>query len=605
MDYGFVSAVRGAIQENRPMIDAWQKITFDRRSALMIGAMGALTSVLVLQMLNLQLLNRRKYRDLSKNNAYRVKIEIPRRGVIFDKNGEELARDEQVYRLYVIPKEMDSFGNGVNFLAERLNLSDKNLARIWKVRAKQRDFQPILILGRLNWKKMAELSALNISGVHIEQGYARRYPGGGLAAHALGYLAEPKDSVAPFFKTGKSGLERIYDSLLLGKTGRAILIANAEGKIIGDDPDQGYPATPGLPLETTIVREVQEKLESELGKLTSGCGIAMNIETGDIHAIASLPSFNADLFGNEDGDDYIEELRKNPMNPFLNKVLDGLYPPGSVFKIVVALAGLESGAIKPTDKVRCSGEWRLGNHIYHCWEKRGHGTVDLFGALKHSCDIYFYQMSLKIGIDAIASMARKLGLGQKAFGNYGESEMAGVVPGREWKETNVGVPWVQGDTVITAIGQGFVLANCMQLAVMLGAAVTNYKVRPRLTFDKNIHREFMNLNPQNIADVAKGLAQVLEPGGTASGSFLNVRGMKMGGKTGTSQVRRISMEERAAGVRKDADLPWELRNHGLFAGFAPLENPRFAVAVIAEHAGGSSMVARAASAIMKELLNKG
>jgi penicillin-binding protein 2 len=585
------------------MIDSYQKLVFDRRAAILIGGVGALTSLLVLQMLNLQVFNGGRYKKLSKNNIYRVKVEIPRRGAIYSSDGAELARDEQVYRLYVIPKDTGGFEKTIDFLTKSLGLNEKSLGRIWRVRKRQRDFQPILIREKLNWQKMAELSALNMPGVHIEQGYTRRYPNFGLAAHAIGYLAEPKDSLIPFFKTGKSGLERMYDADLIGKTGRTVNVSNAEGKIIGTDASQGIPAAGGRSLQTTLNKSVQEKLESELKKLQSGCGIAMDAESGDILAIASLPSFNADLFGDENGEEYIEELSRSRHKPFMNKALDGLYPPGSVFKIVVALAGLESGAIKPTDKIRCAGEWKYGDHLYHCWEKHGHGVMDLFGAIKHSCDIYFYQMSLKIGIDAITAMARKLGLGSKSFDNYDESERVGVVPSREWKETNIGVQWVHGDTVITAIGQGFVLANCVQLAVMLGAAVTNYKVKPRLTHDKKVSREYVGLQAQSISEVMRGLEGVLERGGTAQGSAISVRGQKMGGKTGTSQVRRISLEERAGGIRSNESLPWELRNHGLFVGYAPAGDPKYVVAVIAEHAGSSSPVARAAAEVMKEVLN--
>ncbi|MDR1027261.1 MAG: penicillin-binding protein 2 [Rickettsiales bacterium] len=583
------------------MIDGYLKILFDRRAALMLGGAGVLTSALVLQMLNLQVFQSGKYKRLSENNIFRVRVEIPRRGPVLDRDGVELARDEQVYRLYIIPKELPDFDKTIAFLESNLGLGDKSVRRIMRFRRRQRDFQPILVREKLPWQKMAELSAMNIPGVHIEQGFARRYPGGH-AAHTLGYLAEPSGSLVPFFKTGKSGLERIYNSDLMGKTGRSVSISNAEGRIIGEDESQSIPARAGFPLETTISKKVQERLETELENLKSGCGVAMDATTGDIIAIASAPGFDADRFGFEDGEEYMDALAADPMKPFLNKLLDGLYPPGSVFKIVVALAGLETGVIKPAEKITCRGEWRLGTHMYHCWVKRGHGPVDLFGALKHSCDIYFYQMSLKVGIDAIAAMAKKLGLGSRAFANYDESEKVGVVPSREWKESNIGVPWVLGDTVITAIGQGFVLTNCLQLAVMLGAAMTNYRVKPRLTYDKPISREPMNLDPKNIADVSKGLQMVLEKGGTASGSYFNINGATMGGKTGTSQVRRISLEERATGVRKDSDLPWELRNHGLFAGFAPAEDPRYVVAVVAEHAGGSGMVARAASAVMREII---
>ncbi|MDR1071038.1 MAG: penicillin-binding protein 2 [Rickettsiales bacterium] len=587
------------------MIDSYQKAVFDRRAALIVGGVGVLTSVLVFRMFSLQVFGKKKYQKLSQNNIYRIKVDIPRRGIIRSAGGDVLARDEQVYRLYVIPGEMNDFNADLKFLTDALGLVEKNLERVWKARERQRDFQPILIREKLNWRKMAELSALNMPGVHIEQGYARRYPNGGMAAHILGYLSEPKDSLVPFFKTGKSGLERMYDETLTGRTGRTMNVANAEGKIIGEDESQGFPAIPGMPLDTTLVKSVQEALEKGLEKLQSGCGVALDAETGDVLAMASVPSFDADLFGGEDGEDYMDELGKNPMKPFLNKVLDGMYPPGSVFKIVVALAGLESGVMKPSDKIVCHGEWKYGRHLYHCWEKRGHGAVDLRSALKHSCDIYFYQMSLKIGIDAISAMAKKLGLGARSFDNYDESEKTGVVPSREWKESNVGVPWVHGDTVITAIGQGFVLANCMQLAVMLAAAVTNYRVKPRLTYDKAVSREPVGLDPQNVREVSAGLAAVLEKGGTASGSYINVGGRTMGGKTGTSQVRRISLEERASGIRRDADLPWELRNHGLFVGYAPVGDPKYVVAVIAEHAGGSSSVARAASAVMREILNAG
>ena len=585
------------------MIDSYQKFLFDRRAALMIAGTGVLTSILVLQMINLQVFNRRRFQRLAQSNIFRVHIEIPRRGVIYAANGVELAHDEQVFRLFIIPRDMNNYEQGLEFLRVNLGLNERTMARIARTRRRQRAFQPILIREKLSWQKMAELSALNMPGIYIRQGFSRRYPFGSMASHTIGYLSEPRDSTVPFFKTGRAGLERIYNDKLMGTTGQTMNIANAEGMIIGEDRSQSFPAIAGDSLQTTINRDIQRALDTEIQRLVSGTGIVMDLETGDILAMSSYPAFNADLFGSEDGEDYMTELRNDPLKPFLNKTLDGLYSPGSVFKVVVALAGLEMGVINPRERIRCTGEWRLGNHLFHCWARHGHGMMDLHDAMARSCDVYFYVQSLKIGIDAISAMARRLGMGARVFTNYDESERPGIIPTREWKEANTGVPWVMGDTVITAIGQGFVLANNMQLAVMMGAAVTNYKVKPRLTFDKPIVREYMMLNPGNIAINNRSLeAVIFDDRGTARASRVDVNGRRMAGKTGTTQVRRISLEERISGIRRQEDLPRELRNHGIFTGFAPSNNPRYVVSIVAEHIGSGSIAARSAAAVMREVL---
>jgi len=287
----------------------------------------------------------------------------------------------------------------------------------------------------------------------------------------------------------------------------------------------------------------------------------------------------------------------------MNKAIEGLYPPGSTFKIVVALAALESGAINPREKIFCPGYWDYGDRRYHCWEDKGHGHVDLAGALKHSCDIYFYQIALRIGIDAIKDMAIRLGFTEKYMDDILSREMGGVIPDRYWKEKQIGARWVHGDTVISGIGQGFILANCLQLAVMMARTASNKRVVPRLIADtKKPKFESMNLQPKNIQYVLNGLEQVLKKGGTAAGSAINVNGMRMGGKTGTSQVRSISKKERQSGVLTNEQLKWQMRNHGLFVGYAPTDNPRFAVCVVTEHAGGSGPAARTVAAVMKELL---
>ncbi|MBQ8041854.1 MAG: penicillin-binding protein 2, partial [Alphaproteobacteria bacterium] len=319
----------------------------------------------------------------------------------------------------------------------------------------------------------------------------------------------------------------------------------------------------------------------------------------------STPSFDPNMFREDDGEEYIENLRADIAKPFMNKVVEGLYPPGSTFKIVVALAALESGAITPREKIFCPGYWDYGDRRYHCWEDKGHGWVDLAGALKHSCDIYFYQVALRIGIDAIKNMAIRLGFTEKYMDNLLAREMAGVIPDRNWKEKQVGVRWVHGDTVISGIGQGFILANCLQLAVMMARAASNKQVVPRLiASDEKPVFKSMGLQQKNINAVLNGLEQVLKTGGTASGSAINVNGARMGGKTGTSQVRSISKAERASGVLTNEQLKWNMRNHGLFVGYAPTDNPKYAVCVVTEHSGSSGPAARSAAKLMRELLKE-
>ena len=319
--------------------------------------------------------------------------------------------------------------------------------------------------------------------------------------------------------------------------------------------------------------------------------------------MVSTPSFDPNMFSTDDGEEYIASLRQDYAKPFMNKVVEGLYPPGSTFKIVVALAALEAGAITEKEKVFCPGYWDYGDRRYHCWEEKGHGHVNLAGALKHSCDIYFYQLALRIGIDAIKTMAVRLGFTETFMDDVIAREMRGVMPDRKWKEKNVGARWVHGDTVISGIGQGFILANCLQLATMMARVASNKIVMPRLIEDDEKPKfKSLKLQNKNIKFVLKGLEQVLQTGGTASGSAINVDGKKMGGKTGTSQVRSISRAERLSGVLTNEQLKWNMRNHGLFVGYAPLDKPKYAVCVVTEHSGSSSPAARTASALMKELL---
>lgn len=587
------------------MIDKEVAQTFDRRAALFLTTGAVLTSMLVLRMLQMQVFNYREYTRKSENNSFRIQINMPERGKIMSASGTPISRDAPIYRIYIIPEEATDLDALIETVTAELNLRPKRVEKIRAKIKKQPRFQPVLVSENTNWEKLAKLQARNLPGLRVASGFARVYEMGPAGAQVFGYVGAPKNSIpnAPFFTQGVTGLEKRFDDTLAGTPGQTVMITNAVGRVTGEDKSQYVAPQLGNNLQTTINDAAQRKLYDALTTHRAGCGVALEIETGNILAMVSTPSFDPNNFTSDDGDEYMASLRSDVAKPFMNKVVEGLYPPGSTFKIVVALAGLESGAITPTEKVFCPGHWDYGDRRYHCWEAKGHGWVDLACALKHSCDIYFYQMALRIGIDAIRKMALKLGFTEKYMDDILSREMPGVIPDRYWKEKNVGARWVHGDTIISGIGQGFILANCLQLGVMIARTVSNRVVRPRLIMsDKKPEFDSLGLQPQNIKYVMNGLEQVTRPGGTAAGSAINVAGAKMGGKTGTSQVRSISKAERKSGVLTNEQLKWHMRNHGLFVGYAPLTNPKYAVCVITEHSGGSGSAARTAAAVMRELL---
>ena len=590
------------------MIDIEVGHTFDRRSALFLTTGAVLTSVLILRMLQMQLFNYHDYKRKSENNSFRIQVNMPERGKILSREEIPMSRDTPIYRIYVIPEESENIDILLQTLTKDLNLKPKTLKRIYTQMRKQQRFQPVLISEHTDWKNLARIQAKNLPGVHISSGYARVYEMGESGAHIFGYVGAPKVPVpnAPFFTTGVLGIEKVFNDELAGSPGQTVLVSNAVGRITGEDEGQFIKPIPGHDIKTTVRFDAQKVMYDTLIKHKAGCGVALDVETGDILAITSAPGFNPNNFTSDDSDEYMESLRADFTKPFVNKTVEGLFPPGSTFKIVVALAALESGAITPNDKVFCPGYWNYGDRRYHCWEAKGHGHMDLAGALAHSCDIYFYKLALKIGIDAIKKMALRLGLGEKYLTDIFPKEMAGVIPDKYWKEKHIGSNWVHGDTVISGIGQGFILTNCLQLATMLARTVSNKVVMPRLIYS-DTKPEFKNLglDKKNIDFVLRGLEMVTQKGGTAAGSAIDVNGAKMGGKTGTSQVRNISKSERAKGVLSASQLEWNKRNHGLFVGYAPTDNPKYVVCIITEHSGGSGPAARTTAAVMKTLLEGG
>ncbi|MCR5194584.1 MAG: penicillin-binding protein 2 [Alphaproteobacteria bacterium] len=587
------------------MIDTEISKQFDRRSAIFLTTGMVLTSVLVLRMLQMQLFEHKTYKKKSENNSFRIQINMPERGKILSRNGIIISHDAPVYRIYIIPEEAENIDDLISTVTKELKLSKKRVEYIYARIKKQQKFQPVLVSENTKWKILAQLQALNIPGLHIESGYTRVYEMGPAGAQFFGYVGVPDKPVAntPFYTTGITGLEKTYNKHLSGTPGQTVMIANAVGRITGEDKSLFKNPVTGNDIKTTINDAAQRELYDALTLHKSGCGVALDIETGDILAMVSTPSFNPNNFSGDDAEEYLSELRQNFAKPFMNKVFEGLYPPGSTFKIVVALAALESGAITPTETTFCPGYWDYGDRRYHCWEAKGHGKMNLADALKHSCDIYFYQLALRIGIDAIKQMAIKLGLTEKYIQEIIPKQMTGIIPDRHWKESHIGSNWVHGDTIISGIGQGFILVNCMQLAVMMARVASNKLVVPRLIkTDTKPKLKNLGLQDKNIKFVLNGLEQVLKPGGTASGSAINVNGAKMGGKTGTSQVRSISRSERLTGVLTNEQLKWNMRNHGLFVGYAPTTNPKYVVCVITEHSGSSGSAARTAAKTMTTLL---
>ena len=406
------------------------------------------------------------------------------------------------------------------------------------------------------------------------------------------------------FKRGKSGLEKYFDERLRGISGSIKLEVNAFGRVMNEiERDAGVQ---GENITTTLDTQLQKVAYEAFGD-NSGAAVVLNVNTGEILALVSTPSFDPNLFTNGISYKNWNELLNNERTPLINKAVSGQYSPGSTFKIVVALAALEAGVITPSTRIYCNGGMEIGNARFHCWKHSGHGSLNVVEALKHSCDIFFYEAAMRVGIDRIKEMAVKLGMNEAL--NVGlDNEKSGLIPNMDWKYAKYGTNWTKGDSANSGIGQGYVLVTPIQLATMLARVVNGgYEIKP--TFIKPTEKDLanvkrLNISTRNIEIVKQGMYEVVNGhGGTASRAKINVNGAKMGGKTGTTQVRRISMKERAGGVISDSKLPWNLRNHALFVGFAPVDNPKYAVAVVVEHgSSGSGVAAPIAGKILKEAL---
>lgn len=585
-----------------------------KRSLVMFSVNILLIFVLLGRLYYLQIYQGEKYALLADSNRTSRRLLAPPRGTINDRNGVELAVNIQNFQAMLIPEQSRNIDKLLVDLSSILQLTDDDVERIKKDISKHRRFVPVKIKDNLTWDELAVLMIHNSQypGLIIDEGLIRSYPFKQYTAHPLGYVGSVSEAdlqksdspllQVPGFKIGKAGFEKNYDESLRGKEGFVIYEVNAYGRIMREI--ERREGVKGTDLDLTLDIRLQKVAFDAFGK-EAGAAVVLDVHTGEILAFVSVPSFDPNLFVDGISIKNWNELINDEKTPMTNKAISGQYSPGSTFKIVVALAALEARVINSATTSYCSGKMQLGSHLFHCWRHSGHGSLNVVEAIKHSCDIFFYETALKLGIEKIAAMGRKLGLGQTY--NIGlDNQKSGVIPDKEWKMRNLKQPWQQGETVIAGIGQGYVLVTPLQLATMLARVVNGgYAIEPTfIKRDKAQKPQKINVRDENLAIVKQGMFEVVNgAGGTAGRARLKIKGVQMGGKTGTTQVRRISLKERAQGIRRDEDLPWKYRNHAWFMAYAPHDNPKYAVAVIVEHGrSGSGVAAPIASKILEEAI---
>lgn len=573
--------------------EAAQTFTFNRRALIVGGLQGGIGAMLAARMAWISIAENEKYTLLSESNRVNLTLIPPRRGWIIDRHGQPLANNRTDFRVDLIPQRVVDAEATITQLAKLLKLEPDDVDRIREDLEKSAGFRPVQVADKLTYDQFAAISVRlpDMPGVAPSQGFSRNYPAGATVGHLLGYVgaatAEEYKArknpllITPGFKVGKDGLEKAFDLHLTGKPGAKRVEVTARGKIVRELTTR--PDAPGRSIKLTIDAGLQEFAGRRLAT-QSGSVVVLDCTNGDVLAMASMPSYDPNSFS--DGISHLEYdmLSKDDHVPLRNKTLQGLYPPGSTVKPMVALALLEAG-ISPSDTVSCSGAIRVGNTLFHCHKKRGHGPLNMRGAIAQSCDIYFYQMAQRIGMDRIASMAHRVGMGQK-FDLPFPSQSYGTVPDPAWKLKKYNQKWQVYDTVNATIGQGYMLINPLQMAVMAARLATGKQLMPNFLFGaKRPEPEPVGTSEEHLRVIRDAMNAVVNGGGTGGAARSSIPGVMIAGKTGTAQVRRITMAERAGGVRGNAGLPFKLRDHALFQGFAPYDNPRFAIACIIEHGG--------------------
>ncbi|MGJ3649892.1 penicillin-binding protein 2 [Sphingomonas sp. GlSt437] len=581
---------------NRPtkiITEASQSYSFSRRAIVLGSAQGAVGLVLAGRMAWLSIAENERYQTLAESNRINLTLMPPRRGWIVDRHGTPIANNRTDFRVDIIPDRLEKKGRVLTLLRSILSLSEEDVDRIELDLKHAAGFQPVQVADNLSWDQYAAVSVRlpELPGVQPSRGFSRSYPTGAAVAHLTGYVgvASPelfrklKDPllVTPGFKIGKDGLEKALEPQLRGVPGAKRVEVTARGKLVRELASR--PDRPGMTQRLTIDVGLQEYAARRMGTNSGSC-IVFDCTTGEMLAMVSMPAYDPNSFS--DGISHWEwqMLSDNDHVPLMNKVLQGLYPPGSTVKPMNALALLQAG-VKPEERINCTGVLRVGTGQFHCHKRHGHGPLDMKNAVMQSCDIYFYEMVRRLGYDHIAPVARAMGLGQK-FDLPFSSQRFGTVPDSAWKQRKYKADWTVADSLNASIGQGYVLVNPLQLAVMASRLASGRALTPTLLMDE-VHRNApsMGFDPAHIALVREAMYGVVNLGGTGGAARMQVPGVALAAKTGTAQVRRITQAERNSGVLKNGQLPFKLRDHALFICFAPADNPRYAAAIVLEHGG--------------------
>jgi penicillin-binding protein 2 len=586
--------------------DSARKVT--RRSMIMGGFMLLTGGILAARMRYLQVERADDFRLLAEENRIRIDLLPPARGLIYDRYGQLLADNEQNYTVVMVRENVEDVDAVLERLSHIINIDMASLNRAREDMMARAPHVRVTLADRLSWQEFASVAvnAPALPGITPEVGLSRVYPLGADFAHVVGYVGPVSDYYlestgdtdpilqTPDFQVGRYAIESRMEQDLRGEAGNLWVEVNSAGRVMRE-LDREAPV-PGDDLQLTIDTGLQNYAQARLGN-ESASAVVMEVETGEVLALASSPSYDPNLFVRGISVAEYRGLTENPYRPLASKTVQGLYPPGSTFKMVTALAGLDAGVIEPEETITCNGFVELGTRRFHCWRRGGHGRMNMVDGLSQSCDVYYYDLAQRVGIERIAAMARRLGLGMRHDLPL-SGVVSGLIPSREWKLANRGSEWVVGDTLNAAIGQGLVLSSPLELAVMTSRLATGQQILPQLVRTLN----GVNQRVESFADLDIPAAHmdVIRQGmwsvtnfrrGTAFSARVTEEGFEIAGKTGTSQVRNITTAEREAGVTRNEDLPWDRRDHALFVGYAPVDAPRYAVSVVVEHGGGGSAVA--------------